>query len=257
MSRARTVSINGAPYDGHPVPHMLHSLASIGVTHVEPAFIVGYTEPFDESAFTPEHTVEYARWLADAGLSVRAMSSHIDLGRHDALEVFTGRMQFAARIGAKVINTNAAARTNEARFFRHIGPLARLAEARDLTIGLENPGDGSDNLLNTAADGPDLLARIGHPRVGLNYDAGNTISHRLAWPLRRMRWRRCRCACTPTSRMCNAAPKAISSRRWGRARSAASASCRPWPPCPCTCPSRSRCAYTGAPMPSPAAQTAP
>ena len=87
-------------------------------------------------------------------------------------------MRFAARIGAKVINTNAAARAHEARFFQNIAPLARLAEELDLVIGLENPGDGSDNLLNSAADAQALLARIGHPRVGLNYDAGNTISHR-------------------------------------------------------------------------------
>jgi len=178
--RPRIVSISGAPYDGYPAPYMLHSLASIGATHVEPAYIVGYTEPFDESAFTNERAVEYARWLQDAGVQCHAMSSHIDLGRPDALAVFTGRMHFAARIGAKVINTNAAARSNEARFFEHIAPLAKLAEELDLVIGLENPGDGSDNLLNTASDAQALLARINHPCVGLNYDAGNTISHRPA-----------------------------------------------------------------------------
>ena len=178
--RDRIVSISGAPYDGYPAQHMFESLARIGATHVEPAYIVGYTEPFDESSFTDERALEYARWLAEAGIGCHAMSSHIDLGRPDALTVFAGRMRFAARIGAKVINTNAAARANEARFFQHIEPLARLAEELDLVIGLENPGDGSDNLLNTAADAQALLARIGHPRVGLNYDAGNTISHRPA-----------------------------------------------------------------------------
>ena len=45
-------------------------------------------------------------------------------------------------------------------------------------IGLENPGDGSDNLLNVASDAAGLLERIGSERVGLNYDAGNTVSHR-------------------------------------------------------------------------------
>lgn len=174
----RSVSISGAPYDGHPVPHMLESLARIGATHVEPAFIVGYTEPFDESSFTEARAVEYARWLAEAGIQCHAMSSHIDLGRADALTVFAGRMAFAARIGARVINTNAAARANEARFHQNIQQLARLAEDLGLLIGLENPGDGSDNLLNIAADGPGLIARINHPHVGLNYDAGNTISHR-------------------------------------------------------------------------------
>ncbi len=174
----RIVSISGAPYDGHPVPAMLASMAACGASHVEPAFIVGYTEAFDETSFTPAQAQQWQRWLADSGMAVHAMSSHIDLGRDDAVEVFLGRMDFARALGAGVINTNAAARRLKKRFFANIEVLARHAENIGLRIGLENPGDGSDNLLNTASDGPGLLAEINHPSVGLNYDAGNTISHR-------------------------------------------------------------------------------
>jgi sugar phosphate isomerase/epimerase len=177
-THGRIVSVSAAPYDGYPFPRVLESLAACGATHVEPAFIVGYTEPFDESAFSATQALQYAAWLKEAGLKCHAFSSHIDLGRPDALEVFRGRMNFARAIGARVINTNAAARSNEKRFFANAELLARHAEKLDLWIGLENPGDGSDNLLNTAADAAALLGRIGHPRIGLNYDAGNTISHR-------------------------------------------------------------------------------
>lgn len=178
----RIVSISGAPYDGHPVPAMLASMAACGARHIEPAFIVGYTEAFDETAFTPAQAQQWRHWLADAGMACHAMSSHIDLGRDDAVEVFRGRMDFARALGAEVINTNAAARKLKKRFFTNIEVLARHAESIGLRIGLENPGDGSDNLFNTAADGPGLLADIGHPMVGLNYDAGNTISHRPGVP---------------------------------------------------------------------------
>jgi sugar phosphate isomerase/epimerase len=174
----RIVSVSAAPYDGYAFPRVLESLASIGATHVEPAFIVGYTEPFDESAFVPAQARLWQRWLLDAGVQCHAFSSHIDLGRDDAVEVFRGRMDFARVLGAEVINTNAAARKLKKRFFVNIDVLARHAEAIGLRIGLENPGEGSDNLLNTASDGPALLALIGHGSVGLNYDAGNTISHR-------------------------------------------------------------------------------
>lgn len=177
-SQDRIVSVSAAPYDGYPFPRVLESLAACGATHVEPAFIVGYTEPFDESAFAPEQARKYVAWLKDAGIACHAFSSHIDLGRPDALEVFRGRMDFARAIGARVINTNAAHRSNERRFYSNIATLAAHAEQLGMWIGLENPGDGSDNLLNVAADGPGLLAKIAHPRVGLNYDAGNTISHR-------------------------------------------------------------------------------
>ena len=176
--RDRIISLNGAPYDGHPVPAMLASMAACGARNVEPAFIVGYTEAFDESAFSAAQTQQWQRWLLDAGMSCHAMSSHIDLGRDDAVEVFRGRMDFARALGAEVINTNAAARRLRKSFFANIEVLARHAESIGLKIGLENPGDGSDNLLNTASDAAVLLAEIGHPMVGLNYDAGNTISHR-------------------------------------------------------------------------------
>lgn len=176
----RSISISAAPYDGYPFPRVLESLAACGATHVEPAYIVGYTEAFDESAFTPAKALQNAAWLRESGLRCHAFSSHIDLGRADAVSVFTGRMDFAAQLGAKVINTNAAARSNEKRFFANIEPLARHAESLGMTIGLENPGDGSDNLFNTAEEGLRLLDSIGHPNVALNYDAGNTISHRPA-----------------------------------------------------------------------------
>ncbi len=176
----RIVSVSGAPYDGYAFPDMLESLARLGVTHVEPAFIVGYTEPFDESTFTDANATQYARWLADAGIGCFAFSSHIDLGREDAVRVFLARMDFARKVGARVINTNASARATGPRFFENIAVLARHAETLDMWIGLENPGDGSDNLLNVASDAASLLERIGNDRVGLNYDAGNTISHRPA-----------------------------------------------------------------------------
>lgn len=183
MTQDRIVSISAAPYDGYEFPQVLESLNRIGATHVEPAFIVGYTEPFDESAFTADKARQWARWLQDAGIGCDAFSSHIDLGRADAVEVFRGRMDFARALGARVINTNAANRKWASRFFENIEVLARHAKDIGITIGLENPGDGSDNLLNVAADGAELLQRIGHPGVvGLNYDAGNTISHRPGVP---------------------------------------------------------------------------
>lgn len=174
----RIVSASGAPYDGHSRERMLESLARLGFTHVEPAFIVGYTEPFDETAFLPAEAEAWRRAMGAAGLACHAMSSHIDLGLDDAVEVFTGRMEFAAALGAKVIATNASARAREAAFRRNIDSLLKRAERLGLVIALENPGDGSDNLINTAADGVALVAAYASPWLRLNYDAANTASHR-------------------------------------------------------------------------------
>ncbi len=172
------VSISAAPYDGYEFPQALDSMARCGVRHVEPAFIVGYTEPFDEAAFSPASARQHRAWLDASGLRCHALSSHIDLGRADAVAVLTGRMDFAAALGAQVINTNAAARVREAQFMANIGRLADHAASLGLAIGLENPGNGEDNLINDAADGLALIGRLGLPSVRLNYDPGNTVSHR-------------------------------------------------------------------------------
>jgi sugar phosphate isomerase/epimerase len=87
-------------------------------------------------------------------------------------------MDFAAALGAKVINTNAAVRAYAESFFRNIEALAGHAERLDMIIALENPGNGEDNLFNLARDGLDLVEQIGSAYVRLNYDAGNTVSHR-------------------------------------------------------------------------------
>ena len=173
-----TVSLSAAPYDGHPVPVMLDSLAKCGATHVEPAYIVNYTEPFDETAFTDARAREWQQWLRDSGIACDAFSAHIDLGVPGAAAVFRKRMDFAKSLGARIINTNAAITANAAGFFDDNLPvLIRHAEAIGIVLGLENPGDGRPNLIDTAADGIALIARIDSPWVRLNYDAGNTVSH--------------------------------------------------------------------------------
>jgi sugar phosphate isomerase/epimerase len=174
----RIISISAAPYDGYEFPAMLDSIASCGAQYVEPAFIVGYTKPFDESSFNLSKVPQYATWLKQSGLQCSAFSAHIDLGQPGSDEIFARRMDFARALGARIINTNAAKRTNAEGFFRHLQILAAHAERLELMIGLENPGNGEDNLFNLAGDGLGLLERIGSPYVRLNYDAGNTASHR-------------------------------------------------------------------------------
>ena len=176
----RIISVSAAPYDGHAVEEMLESLARCGVRHVEPAFIVGYTEPFDETAFSATAAADWRAALAASGLSCFALSAHMDLGTETAEAVFLRRMDFARAIGASVINTNASLRNRVARFRKTIEALARYGQDIGLQIGLENPGNGEDNLFNIAADGHDLVAHLALPGVGLNFDPANLASHRPA-----------------------------------------------------------------------------
>ena len=174
----RGISVSLAPYDGIRVEQALDSLASLGVLAVEPAYIVGYTEPFDETAFLPAEARRLRGLLHERGLACHAVSAHIDLGKSDSVTVFRPRMDFARSLGARVINTNASLRSLEGQFRRNIEVLARHGEGIGLSIGLENPGNGEDNLFNTATDGIDLLQSLDLPALGLNFDAANLASHR-------------------------------------------------------------------------------
>jgi sugar phosphate isomerase/epimerase len=173
----RILSVSAAPYDGYPLGATLDSLANCGVSHVEPAYIVGYTEPFTEEAFSKTAATAYRRAMAASGLRCHAVSAHMDLGTPDALEVFRRRMDFARTLGAGIINTNASLRVRAKQFRMNVDALAQHGAAIGLTIGLENPGNGEDDLVNTAADGVELVRAIGSPQVRLNFDPGNRVSH--------------------------------------------------------------------------------
>lgn len=174
----RILSVSLAAFDGIPLELAMDNLAGCGVRWVEPAFIVGYTEPFDQTAIMPKAATVWARLLQERQLSCNAMSAHIDLGVSDAVDLFRPRMDFARRLGARIINTNASLASREAQFRRNLEILTRHGEDIGLSIGLENPGNGEDNLLNLGKDGEALLADLRLPAVGLNFDAANLASHR-------------------------------------------------------------------------------
>jgi sugar phosphate isomerase/epimerase len=80
----------------------------------------------EEGAFNEGKAKRYAAWLKQSGLGCFAFSSHIDLGTDKANRTFARRMDFAAALGAKVINTNAALRERAEFFFRNIETLLRM-----------------------------------------------------------------------------------------------------------------------------------
>lgn len=175
---ARQIAVSLAAFDGYAPEVALDSIAACDARCVELAYIVGYTEIFDQSSFTHAEARRWSSLLAERKLTCNAVSAHIDLGLEDAVEVFRPRMDFARSLGASVINTNAAHRSRGAQFYRNIEMLARHGEAIGLVIGLENPGNGEDNLFNLAADGAALLRSLNLPSLGLNFDAANLASHR-------------------------------------------------------------------------------
>jgi sugar phosphate isomerase/epimerase len=172
------LSISTVAFDGYPFETAFEEIAALGAKYVEVAFIQGYTDPFAEDYFNESNARGITGLLSRYGLECFAFSSHINLGDDEAEAVFEKRMRFARMIGASLIISNASPVSQRVTFLRNIRKLALFAEKMELTIGLENPGDGIPNLLDTGREAESLIESIGSDRVRVNYDFGNLVSHK-------------------------------------------------------------------------------
>ena len=173
----RIISISTAAFDGYDLSVAMDEISRLGVRSVEVAFIQGYTDPFGEEAFSPDNAGRIQNLLSETGLSCFALSAHMNLGTKGSAETFRRRMEFARRIGAKIIVTNAGPGQEKKAFMNNMETLSRAAESLNLIIGLENPGDGKENIINSGKDGAKVVREIDSEWVKLNYDFGNVISH--------------------------------------------------------------------------------
>jgi sugar phosphate isomerase/epimerase len=172
------LSISTVAFDGYSFETAFEEIAALGAKYVEVAFIQGYTDPFTEDYFNESNARAITGLLSRYGLGCFAFSSHINLADDGAQVIFEKRMRFARMIGASLIISNAAPVPQSKVFFRNIRNLALFAQRMELTIGLENPGDGVPNLLDTGREAESLLRSIGSDRVRVNYDFGNLVSHK-------------------------------------------------------------------------------
>jgi sugar phosphate isomerase/epimerase len=169
--------VSTAIYDGYNFAEAFVSLASLGIECVELAFIGGYTEAFTEDYFCEKNTEVILELLKQSNMRCTSFSSHVDLTSEGIVEIFKKRMDFAKAVGASTIVTNAAPVAKADLFYTNIAEIAAHAERIQLTVGLENPGDGAANVVNQGAGASEVIEKIGSKWVGVNYDFGNLISH--------------------------------------------------------------------------------
>jgi sugar phosphate isomerase/epimerase len=174
----RILSFSTACFDGYDLRVAFDEIKGLGVDYVEIAFIQGYTDPFGEEVFSPRQARRVENLLLESGLSCYALSAHMNLVTDQSAEIFRRRMGFACEIGAKVIVTNAGPAQEKKAFLKEMAFLSKEAEALRLFIGLENPGDGRENIINCSKDGAQVIQEIDSEWVRLNYDFGNLLSHR-------------------------------------------------------------------------------
>lgn len=168
------ISISSLAFSGHGFAQACEAIAASGMRYVEPAFIEGYGA-VSEDEFDQGSAKLIRDQAVSSGLMCRSVSAHIDTGATDALDRVKRRIDFAATVGARYLITNAGSEGTAAQFAANLEKLADFAVARDVTICIENPGDGR-HLFTSAADMADWKARFDHPAIDLNYDFGNVFT---------------------------------------------------------------------------------
>jgi sugar phosphate isomerase/epimerase len=171
------VLISTAAFDGYDLGLAIEEIAAAGADGVEVAFIEGYTHPFTEETFNQTYADQIRQHLADHDITCRSFSAHMDLTKPNAVEIFKRRMAFARMLGADTIITNAAPLAKKDEFISNIRELGLTAQSLGIIIGLENPGDGKANVIDTAEHAARVMDEIALESVCLNYDFGNVISH--------------------------------------------------------------------------------
>jgi L-ribulose-5-phosphate 3-epimerase len=144
-------------------------LAEAGYRAVELSAVPGWTEHVDVHGDPGAVRAQLARH----GLEAVSISGHSDLTTAEGLEHGLAVVAWAERYGLPIVNTaiggHAHVKESEAAFLANIGTLADAAQAAGIVIALEIHGD----LMATGARSAELLDRIGHPAVKVNYDTAN------------------------------------------------------------------------------------
>ena len=171
------VLISTAAYDGYDLAIVFKEISEVGIELVELAFIEGYTDPFTEDYFNEANAKIILALLAEQYLKCPSFSSHMDLSREEAVDIFKRRLEFAKMVGSKYIISNAGPLQNKNQFMKNIEALGRVASSMDMIIALENPGDGKANVIDSAKPAAAIIEEIGLDSVRMNYDFGNLLSH--------------------------------------------------------------------------------
>lgn len=157
-------------YKGYDLAHALAGVRRLGFDTAEIASIIGNCIHVEPAEMTDEKAAEVKKMLIDNNLKTYAFAGHADLTDDKQYSDFLIKMQFAKKIGAKIINTNSGPIDRYDIFMTNLKEVIRLAEQLDIIVCLESHGD----IVDTGKKAAELMGKINHPLIRLNYDTGNT-----------------------------------------------------------------------------------
>jgi L-ribulose-5-phosphate 3-epimerase len=154
----------------------LRGLAEAGFENVEIGAVKDFLEHLDPDRLGPAEIGEAKKLLDGFGLRCVSMSGHAQLHTEEGLGRLRRVLGAGRELGISVLNTftgDAEGAGEVAAFERNAGALADEAEAAGIRLCIET----DSNLMPTADIGMQLLDRIGHDWIQINYDPGNVVYH--------------------------------------------------------------------------------
>jgi sugar phosphate isomerase/epimerase len=176
---ADRLSASTNSYHSYTLEEALDGIAGAGFTSVELTSVPGWTEHVRRDADDAE-IARVKALLARHGLTAVSLSGHSDLVSDEGVAQFRKALDIARKLGISMVTTSTGGHDassagsladQRAAFLERIGPLADEAAADGIEICLETHG----GLLATGEMSKALVADIGRPNVGINYDPGNVI----------------------------------------------------------------------------------
>ncbi len=171
-----TVGVVTSTYPNYGQKEALEGISGAGFKYVELATCPGFFEhihpkPEDMKPGDEKKVLEVCKKY---GLSLQCVAAHTRMMKEDTVKNYKAVIDFTSRANVSYITTDAGEvkdSDDEKKFYSDIAELADYAKDKDVTICLEMHG----NWLNTAQKGVEVIKKIDHPNVKLNYDTSNVI----------------------------------------------------------------------------------
>ena len=174
MDRFPIIAVNTVTYLPYSLDDALHGIGAAGFKYVELASIPGVCQhiPLDMD----DTAIETLRQkLASAGLQLCSLSSHSDLTSREGSKLAMQAISLASRLELSIVNTAVGGplndNENESLFLENIPEIANYARQCCVVLALEIHG----TLTSTGKKSLDLIRKVNHPNVKINYDTGNSL----------------------------------------------------------------------------------
>ena len=161
-------------YKHLPLERALEGLSMVGFQQIELLGASEWTPHYDPSTATARDRARLVAALDRYGFGIASLSGHSNLASEEGVRKFRDRLEFAASLGVRIVNTGVGDLSTEDRrqsFHRNVRQVAAWASGLGVTVALEPHGAWAPSGRVLAG----LVREIGAPSVRINYDTANVI----------------------------------------------------------------------------------